>query len=217
MSRALLALSLGLLAAGVAQADGLPPKGLKTVPVDHKFTTEKEWADYDFFAVSGGKGPRAKLTALTISPKTPGVFPGAGRTGIGRLGTLYAVPKSAARNFDSEAKFHDAIKLGKVEGIIATTTRLDSQTAIKDTDQRTVVVREHRIEKIDANEGIVLATKKDEDRKPGGGKDSPDDGEDVPGVTAYVPRGGLWVAGLAAFAAITLGGLWLAGRSRRKV
>jgi hypothetical protein len=30
-------------------------------------------------------------------------------------------------------------------------------------------------------------------------------------------RGGVWVAGLAAFAAITLGGLWLAGRSRRKM
>ena len=145
MYRTLLALAVGLLAAATATADLGPPRGFKLVPVDHRFTTEKEYPDYLFFAVSGGKGPRAKLTPLTIDPKTPGVFPGAGRTGIGRLGTLVAVPKDAAKKYDSEEKFHAAVKNQEVEGMLKTSTRLDSQVQVKDTDARKVVVREHSV------------------------------------------------------------------------
>ena len=218
MCRVLMTLTIGLLGAGAVFADLRPPAGLKNVPIDHKFTTEKEYPDYLFFTLSGGTGPRARLKEVTIDPKTPGLFPGAGRTGIGRLGKLVAVPKDAAKKYDSEEKFHAAIKDEKVEGMVKTSTRLDSQTQIKDTDKRTVVVREHSIEKID-KDGIVLKTKPDEvaPEKKDSGKDSPDDEDATPSVTAYTPRGGVWVAGLAVALAALFGGTWLVGRSRRKV
>ena len=40
--------------------------------------------------------------------------------------------------------------------------------------------------------------------------------EEEEAQTAPAPRGGTWVAGLAAFAAAMLGGLWVAGRGRRR-
>ena len=94
---------------------------------------------------------------------------------------------------------------------------------MKDTDKRDTIVKEHTFDKIDGA-AIVLITKKDEgapepkkdgDKK----KDSDDEDEDpvTPGVTAYTPRGGMWMAGLAAALALTLGGTWLIGRTRRKV
>ena len=223
MSRALLALGLVLLAVSGAQADLKPPMGQKSVTLDHKFTTEKEWPDYQFFTLVGGQGPRAKLTALKLDPKTPATLPGAERSpGIGRSGLLIAVPKDAEKNYKTEKEFHDALKGLKVEGLIRAKPNFDARTTIKDTDKRTVILYEHLIEKVDAKDGIVVTTKRDvEPKKEPDKKDSPEDDsdtlDDTPGVTAYTPRGGVWVAGLACFAAITLGGLWLAGRSKRKV
>jgi hypothetical protein len=218
MFRLLLTLGIGLLLATAAFADLKPPMGLKNVPIDHKFTTEKEYPDYLFFTISGGKGPRAKLTEVKLDPKTPANFPGAGRTGIGRLGTLVAVPKESMKKYNSEKEFHDAIKDQKVEGMLATTARLDSQTTIKDTDKRTVIVREHSIEKIDAKAGIVIKTKPDEalPAKDAPKKEPQEEEEETAGVTAYTPQGGVWIAGLAAALALTLGGFWLVGRGRRK-
>ena len=213
----LLALGAGLLAIPTARGDALPPPGLKRVPLDHKITTEKEYPDYLFFTSTGGTGPRSKLAPVTLDPKHPVTFAGAGRNGINRQGALLAVPKGAEKNYDSEEKFHAAIKDRKVEGLLQTKTNLDSATAIKDADKRTVVVYEVIVEKVDPKEGIVVKIKRDEEpKKDGAKKDSPED-DDTPAATVSAPRGGVWVAGVAAFAAITLGGMWLAGRTRRKV
>jgi hypothetical protein len=217
MYRVLPALALALLAAPVVRADGLPPPGLKRVPIDYKFTTEKEYPDYQFFTLSGGKGPRAKLNAVKLDPKTPALFPGAGRTGVGRQGALVAVPKGAAKNYETEEKFHLAIKNREVEGMIVTKANLDSQESIKDTDTRTVVVYEAAVEKVD-KDGVVLKWKKQEEpKKNGDKKDAPDDDDAPPGANVSAPRGGTLIAGLASALALTLGGLWLVGRTRRKV
>ncbi len=217
MYRTLLASVFALLIVTVASADLRPPMGVKTVQLDHKITTDKEYPDYLFFTVTGGKGQRAKLTPVKLDPKNPATLSGAGRSaGIGRQGSLVAVPKDAEKKYDSEEKFHAAIKDRNVEGLIATKVNLDSQAAIKETDKRTVVVYEVIVEKVDPKEGIVVKLKRDEpapEKKEGEKKDSPD--EDSPDATASTPRGGMLVAGLAAALAVMLGGLWLVGRKRK--
>ena len=127
MYRTLLVFGVGLLAATVAQADGLPPKGQKRVVVDHKITTDKEISDYTFYTVIyGGKGG-PKVTEVKLDPKTPIEIPGAKRTGVGRQGWLVAVPKDAAKKYDNEKAFIEAIQKSKVEGLAparrATSTR----------------------------------------------------------------------------------------------
>jgi hypothetical protein len=220
MSRAFLALAVGLLAAAVAQADGLPPKGFKRVVVDHKITTDKEIADYTFYTVIYGGKAGPKVTEVKLDPKTPIEIPGVKRTGIGRQGWLVAVPKDAAKKYDSEKAFIEAIQKSKVEGMARTKGILDSTSSVKDTDTRSTIVKEHKFEKIDGAT-IVLVTKKDEgapgSKKGGDKKDSADDEDEggAPGVTAYTPRGGVLIAGLAAALAAMLGGFWLAGRTRR--
>lgn len=219
MSRSFLVLAVGLFAAAVAQADGLPPKGFKRVVVDHKITTDKEITDYTFYTVIfGGKGG-PKVTEVKLDPKTPIEIPGAKRTGVGRQGWVVAVPKDAAKKYDTEKAFIEAVQKSKVEGMARTKGNLDSASSVKDTDPRSTIVREHAFDKIDGAT-IVLVTKKDEGasepKKGGDKKDSAEEDEDgAPGVSAYTPRGGLWAAGLAAALAVMLGGFWLAGRNRR--
>jgi hypothetical protein len=218
MYRTVLALGIGLLAVNAGRADVRPPAGFKSVPLDHKITTEKEYPDYLFFTVTGGKGPKAKLAAVPFDPKTPIVLAGAGRAGIGRQGAVVAVPKDAAKNYDTEEKFHLAIKNRTVGGMIQTKFNLDSRTTVKDTDARTAVVEEFAVEKIDPKGGIVLTRKKSEstpEKKDGEKKDAPD-GDDVPtGASTSLPRGGGMMAGLSATLALVLGGLWVVGRGRR--
>jgi hypothetical protein len=216
MSRTLALLTLGALVAvtaGSARADVAPPKGFKRVTLDHKITTEKEYPDYVFFTVLGGANKFAKLpsgiTEVKLDPKTPIVIPGADRgAGIGRQGHIVAVPKDAAKNYKTEKEFHEAIRAGKVEGMVRGKTQLDSQTTVKDNDDRKVVVREHKLE-IDAKGGIILTPKKDD-----GGKNAPEEELDEGLPTAYTPRGGLWVAGMIASLGILLAGLWLVTRCR---
>ena len=231
MRRALGALVLGLLAVVVtasARADVPPPKGFKRVTLDHKITTDKEFPDYVFFTViggggkaGGGKNPLAGaegVTQVKFDPKTPIVIPGAGRgAGIGRQGHLAAVPKDSEKNYSSEKEFLAAVRAGKVEGLVRAKTQLDSLTTVKDTDTRTTVVQEYKVEKVDAKDGLVLTRLKEgEPTDKDGKKDSPEDDFDAPvSATAFTPRGGMWMAGLAASLAAMLTGLWLVTRSRR--
>lgn len=220
MYRTLLVFGIGLLAATVVHADVRPPAGFKRVVVDHKITTDKEISDYTFYTVIyGGKGG-PKVTEVKLDPKTAIEIPGVRRTGVGRQGWLVAVPKDAAKKYDSEKAFNEAIQKGKVEGLARTKGNLDSTDTVKDTDKRDTIVKEHKFDKIDGA-AIVLITKKDEGasepKKDGDKKDSPDEDDATPGVTAYTPRGGLWMAGLATALAVMLGGTWLVGRTRRKV
>lgn len=224
MKRTVAVLVLGLLVAAVARADVAPPKGMKRVTLDHKITTEKEFPDYIFFTVIGGGragfggknplGAAEGVTQVKLDPKTPIVIPGASRNpGIGRQGHLVATPKDAAKAYGSEKEFLAAVRNGKVEGMIRAKTLLDSITVVKDTDTRTTVVQEYKLEKIDAKDGMVLTrVKEGEAEKKDGGKQEE---EELDPQTAFAPRGGVWVAGLSASLAVILGGLWVVRRNRR--
>jgi hypothetical protein len=201
VSRKLGVLVLGALAVSVARADIPPPKGLKRISLEHKITTEKEFADYAFFAVSGGD----KATAVKLDPKTPAtVTAGGGRY---RTASLVAVPKGAEKKFDSEKDFLAAVAKGTVEGMLKAKTTFDAFTTVKDSDPRKTIVKEYTLEKIDPKDGIVLTAKKDD------AKDSPEESDDA-GATAIAPHGGLWVAGMIASLGVLLAGLWLVTRCR---
>ncbi|MBA4063903.1 MAG: hypothetical protein C0501_09360 [Isosphaera sp.] len=202
MSR-LLAAVTGLVLAGTAAADIAPPKGLKRVVLDNTITTEKEYPDLAFFLVSGGD----KVEPVKLDPKTPLVIAGEGRGGRFRFVTLQAVPKDAAKAYPTEKEFHAAVAAGKVEGQVGGKGGFGALTEVKDTDPRKVVTREWKVEKIDAKNGIVVTAAPD-----GTKKEPAPPKEDEEAVSA--PRGGVWVAGLAAAAAVALTGLWLAGRRR---
>jgi len=190
MTRPVLAAALAvLLVAGGVRADLAPPPWLKRVVVDHKITTDKEYPGWMFFTVIG-----ETVSAVNLDPKTPIEIKGAGRNGIGRLGCLVAVPKGAEKKYASEKEFHEAIRQGQVEGLVADKTDLDSVATVDATDPRTTIVKEYVLSEIDAKEGIVLKAKDVE--KP---KDSPD---------------AVWIAGLAGALAVVFAGLWLARRNR---
>ena len=214
MNRLLTATVLGLLVGSVAWADIPAPKGLKRLPMEHKITTEKEYPDYTFFAVSGGD----KATALKLDPKTPATIAAGG--GRYRFASLVAVPKDAAKKYDSEKDFLAAVAGGKVDGLLRSKLSFSAFTEVKDSETRKVIVVEYKIEKIDAKEGIVFAgEKKDSGRPVPPGlppNDSPEDSDGTTdaAVTAYTPRGGLWIAGLAASLALVLTGLWMVRRNR---
>jgi hypothetical protein len=223
MKQILAVLGAVVLVAGAARADIAPPKGQKRVALDHKITTEKEFPDYRFYTVIGGGGkgggpkgnPEATargVTEVKFDPKTPIEIKAAGRgAGIGRQGALVAVPKDARKNYESDEEYLAAIRLGKVEGAFRAKTNFDAITTVKDDDARTTVVMEWKVEKLD-KDGFVL---KFPDRgapgtAPKDGKEGPEEEE-----AAYAPRGGAWVAGLAATLGLVFAGLWLVGRGRR--
>jgi hypothetical protein len=196
----LLAAVTGLVLAGTAAADVAPPKGFKRVVLDNTVTTEKAYPEYAFFLVSGGD----KVEPVKLDPKTPLVVAGEGRGGRFRLVTLRAVPKDAGKAYPTEKEFHAAVAAGKVEGQVVGKTGFGTLAEVKDADPRKVVTREWKLEKIDAKEGIVLTSVPEAKKEP-----SPEEEE-----AALAPRGGAWVAGLAAAAAVALAGVWLAGRRR---
>jgi len=211
MNRLFLAGLLGLLAASSANADIPPPKGLKRVQLDQKITTEKDITDYSLFTVVGGE----KVEAVKLDAKTPLVISGAGRGGRFAFAQLVAVPTDSAKKYGTEKEFFAAIASGKVEGLVKAKNGFGAFTTVKDTDTRKVVVEEYTFEKIDAKEGIVLksAAKEKEPEKKSDPQESDEPGTDA---TAFAPRGGVWVAGLALTAALVMGGLWLSGRNRRR-
>lgn len=193
-------LAVALLAAAVAtaRADVPPPPGLKRVTVDHKIETTKEFADFTFYTIVGFE----KVTEVKLDPKKPFTIEGKGRGGPFQFCTLVAVPKGAAKAYPTEKEFHAALAKDKVPGQIKAKEDFSSLTTIKSTDARTSVTLTHKLEKVSEKDGIVFAVPEKK-----GGK--PEEEEE-----AAQPRGGLWVAGLAATAGLVLGGLWLAGRSR---
>ncbi|MDB5305917.1 MAG: hypothetical protein JWO38_119 [Gemmataceae bacterium] len=211
MNRTLAVLVLGTAAAGLARADVPPPPGFKRVAVEHKIATEKEYPGYLFFAISGGD----KATPVKLDPKTPAVITAGG--GRYRFAALVAVPKDAAKQYETEKEFHAALAKGKVDGLLRAKTSFTAFVEIKDGDPRKTVVEEYQLEKVDAKDGIVLGRPK----KEGTPKDPPQEESDevFPGepTAAVAPRGQLWVAGLAAFAGIAFAGLWLARRQRGAV
>src|SRR5437764_3106329 len=149
------ALFVGLLAASAAHADIAPAKGLKRLPLEHQITTEKDYPDLAFFAVSGDPATPLKFDAKTAAT----VRPGAGRF---RVAELVAVPKDAAKSYPTEKDFQAAVAGGKVAGTVRSKTVFTAFTEVKDTDPRKVGVMKFKLEKIDDKNGLVLVPVKDE-------------------------------------------------------
>jgi hypothetical protein len=220
MNRLLLMALVTLVLAVPARADLRPPTppGFKQVPVQHRVTTDREFPDYEFFTVQvTDSRPRKTTTrqakAAKLDPKTPLTLKTFTGGSVSMSYELVAVPKDAGKKYASEKDFHQALCDGKVAGQVKAATGFSGpgSTNIKDSDPRKEVVHEYRLEKIDSKDGIVVKPV-----TPGGAKGpagSPPPGEEEP-LTAYSPRGGIWVAGLAGALAVLLAGLWLARRWR---
>jgi hypothetical protein len=211
MYRGSLALTVVLLVTSVGTANAPPPS--KWIPVEIEVTTDKDYPEYDFYLVD------SKFKLIQFGPKNPIKLKA--KPGEDYDYRLVGVPKGTEKTFVEgdyffEKDFLRALqKEGGVEGRVQSDEYLSSHERVWKTDKRDGLVLKYKVETIDAKKRtIVLVTKKNtEPKKDSEKKDSPDD--DAPGVSAYTPRGGMWVAGTAASLALMLGGLWVAGRGRR--
>lgn len=208
----LLATAAALLVASTALADIGPPPGFTRVPVEYKITTDKEFADYSFYTVNLLGDPAKELK---IDPKSPGVIkPSAAGARSGER--LVAVPKDAAKNFATEKDFLASVAKDKVPGAAWAKDTFYGRKEVKEAGAPKVIVVEHKIEKIDAKAGIVFSKEKADPRvpPPPPGCDTDDE---VAAPSAYVPKSGTWVAGLAGTLAVVFGGLWVVRRGRREL
>lgn len=212
MKRLLAVVVVGLVAASLARADLIPP-GTKNIAINHKIETDTEHTDWVFFVVRGSGGvhkaaldPKHPLTVAGSAGvgNGPAPQPGEKRRSIAyRSNLLVAVPKDAGKKYETEKAFHEAIEDGKVPGMVRVKDAFYDHENAKATDPRKTIVRQFRVTKIDAKEGIVLEAVKPE------GNAKPEE----EGVSASFP----WVAtGLALTAAVCFTGLWLSRRTRRE-
>jgi hypothetical protein len=214
MKRLLAVLAFGLILAAGARADLIPP-GTRNIAIDHKIATDKDFADWSFFVVSGaGRVKEVKLdakTPLTISGSTavgrgPAPDPDEKRKALQlayRSNLLVAIPKETVKKFASEKELHAAIWDLKVEGMARAKDAFYDHANVKVTDPRKSVARAFRVKTIDAKDGIVLEAVKVED-KPGKEEEDP-----VAGVYPWI-AGGLALAGVVGIA-----GLWVSRRARQ--
>jgi hypothetical protein len=213
MNKLLALLTVGLIA-GVAVADvppPPPPKGQKYVSVSNEVVLAKDVTGYVFVQQTvsfPGGGSNAKKLTLSAD-KATAIAAGGRRMAV----NLVAVPEDAAKEFKTDDELFDAIKAKKVKG--AQSLGFNNTVTVSDKVNGNSVKWTYTITAIDAK-GIKTKIEGEGYEAPATkpAKDSPEDDADTPTV-AQTPRGGTWVAGLAAFAAIMLGGMWLAGRTRR--
>ena len=217
MNRLLAVLTVGLVA-GTAVADippPPPPKGKKYVSVNNEVVLAKDVTGYVFvqevFTFPGRPTPSYDKFELTAG-KAKATAEGGRRTSV----ALIAVPEAAAKEFKTDADLIAAIQANKVMGThrmafasIATVP----DTVKGDSVKWTVTVTAIGAKGIKAKIEGVGSEPVDKPKKDG--KDSPEE-DDSDDPAAHAPRGGTWVAGVAAALAVTLGGFWLAGRTRRK-
>jgi hypothetical protein len=221
-----LALLTVVVVAGAAVADvppPPPPKGKKYVSVSAEVVLGKDVTGYVFVQQVGTGLGRPMFTHEKLElteGKAKAMAAGGRRTYV----SLFAVPQDTAKEFKTDAELFEALGANKVKS--AHRIGFPGTATVSDTIKGDSVKWTYTITAIDTKTGIKTkvegegyeapkdGTKKDAP-KTGEKKDSPEDEEDAPTTTA--PRGGMWIAGLAAFAALTLGGLWIAGRGRRKV
>jgi hypothetical protein len=203
------ALVLGGLTGSIARADvppPPPPKGMKYVHVIHKFASESDFPDYEFYSVITSPGNKYTVKAVKLT-RTPAVI--WDLTDLPRRATLKltAVPKDAAKKYETEQAFHAALGKGTVAGQAETKDDF-WRPGLAPTSEKDTVEGVYTVTKVSAKDGIVIpVTYKQPKLEPGCEADQ--DG----GVSA-APRGGVWVAGLAVAAAFLTGGLWL---TRRRV
>ena len=215
-------LAAALLLAGTALADIAPPipKGLKSVPLSHKIASAAAFPDYALFVVedafvTGTKSRTARPAKLDA--KTPLTLTTSAGASVSRKFELVAVPKDAAKEYATEKEFLEAVATGKVAGLVKSKTVIagGASTNIKEGDPRKEVVVEYKLEKIDPKDGVVLTKQAaDPNVPPPPGCDT---GDEDAAPSAYAPKGGAWVAGLAGALAVVFGGLWVARRGRREL
>jgi hypothetical protein len=218
MNKILALLTVGLVAS-VAVADippPPPPKGQKYVSVSNEVILGKDVTGYVFVQrVSMFPGAGVTFTKLDLSEKKATPMAAGGRR---IFVNLLAVPQDAAQEFKTDAELFNALKANKVPG--AHTLGFSGTATVSDKVKGGSVKWTYTITSIDAKgikskvEGEGLEQPAPE-KKPLPPNDAPD--EDAPGAGISAPRGGLWVAGVAAFAGIMFGGFWLVGRARRRV
>jgi hypothetical protein len=214
----LLALLTFVLVADIALADvppPPPPKGKKYVSVNNEVLLGKDVTGYVFVQSLGGFGPGAPgLTykKLELSTEKATEMPTIGRR---TFVSLIAVPQDAAKEFKTDDDLFAAIKAKKVKGTLS--IAFNGTATVSDKVKENSVKWTHTITAIDAKgiktkvEGAGIEPPVEKPKK-----DSPQDDADAPTDSAQTPRGGMLIAGVAAFAAIMLGGLWFVGRTRRK-
>ena len=201
-----------LIVGGAVWADIPPPPpaaSFKRVPVEYKIGVTQAFPESTFFLVNEW-GRDTTVKEIKLSPKEPLEVNVSGwRT------TLVAVPKEAGKGYATEKELHSALISGKVTGAVELKIGSSSFADIKKEDSRTKIVKESIVEKIDPKKGITLRKAKKDEKETG---DAPDDEDTETGLGnsrvtfVDIPRGGMWVAGLAAFMAVALAGLWLIRR-----
>ncbi len=201
--------TLGWVFGAVASADvppPPPPKGMKYVKVIHKFTTESEIPDYDFYTIvtDPGDNPTVKLVELT--PKSS-VEWDPSKFHRRAFFQLTAVPKGAAKKYDTEKAFFAALRKGSVDGQVGTKGDFWRYPLAAVTEKDTVE-GVYKITKVNEKDGIVIPATYERPKL------APGCEPDEDGSVSALPRSGIWVAGLAVAAAFVTGGLWL---TRRRV
>jgi hypothetical protein len=209
------ALAFVLAACGLARADLIAP-GTQNIPVHHKITTEKDQADWSFYILKGSgvldKAVLDSKTPLTIAGNAaigngPVPRPGEKRMIPYRSTLLIAIPREEAKKYASEKELNDAVKEGKVEGLVRAKDSFPDHVNARMNDKRKAITLKFRLVKVDPKEGIVLEEIKEKERG-----DAPEPEEEVTAAPPSYP----WIAtGLASAALIGFGGTWLTRRSRR--
>ena len=210
VERMAVVVTLGVLLASTARADLAPPpppKGMKYAKaMIHKFTTESEIPDYDFYTLVTEPGDKRTVTRVELSPKSPVEWD---RSKVHRrsIFKLTAVPKGAAKKYDTEKAFFAALHQGDGKGQLYTKDEFWRHPLVKETEKEPVEAV-YTITKVNEKDGIVIPVTYERPKLPPGCEPDED------GSASALPRSGVWVAGLAVAAAFVTGGLWL---TRRRV
>jgi hypothetical protein len=220
----LLALLTVAVFAGVAVADippPPPPKGKKYVSVSAEVVLGKDVSGYVFVQQVGTGLPRTNYSYEKLE-LTPGKAKAMAASGRRVFVSLFAVPQDVVKEFSTDADLFAALGADKVKSVrrlslpgTATVSDTVKGDSVKWTYTVTAIDKDGIKSKVEGEGYEPPPEKKPKATDKPAKNDSPEDATEETAPTANV-RGGVWVSGLAAFAAITLGGLWLAGRSRRK-
>ena len=142
-----------------------------------------------------------------------------------------AVPRNAREKYNTPHEFEEAITSFQVEGMMRSKELLSARFLVRRDDQRFILFREHKVERTDAMEGIVVVTKDVSAKPPAKPKKDPTpkgttepkknaevkeaDHEITADPSLATPRDSAWIAGLAASVGLLLVGVWLFRRTRR--
>jgi len=160
MDRSLLALVVSLVTAGLARAEVLPGIPLpRAILIEHTITTDKEYPEYLFFLIADGTQP----IAVKFDPETPIEYRG---TLNGPDRVFVAVPTIAKQKYLRDQELEAAIASFQVAGMVRSREPLLARFLVRRSDHRSSIFREHKVEKIDVTDGIVVVTKDVQSKTP---------------------------------------------------